>query len=96
MSNTKLLNELGYKVDRINQTDKKGNEWVYRVTSKPVTYYVRKIRSGELRAFRSKNSTSDTTISGLYHFIENEGNLVGSTPSPKIVVTRKKMVQSAA
>lgn len=91
---TNSLKQMGFTIEPIANvvTDENGNRWLFKVTAKAPTYYIKQTRSGKMLAFKSKNDKTDTTIKGLYDFEEQQGDLVGkrSAATPIKLVTRKK------
>lgn len=62
------LKELGYTIRPEKGKDEKGNEFVFRVTGPAPVFYIKQTKRGRLVAVKSKESTSESTINGLYNF----------------------------
>lgn len=77
MDKPNSLQQLGFRIEPIKGKDQRGNEWLYRVRGKEPIFYVKRMKSGKLLAFRDKNAATDVTINGLWNFKEHNGDLVG-------------------
>jgi len=77
------LKSLGYTIEPVEGKDEKGNDWVFKVTPPP--FYIKATKRGKLKAYRHQTDKVESSIGGLYNFVEQDGDLVGSKPVSKKV-----------
>lgn len=94
------LTARGYVVTAlVDQADAKGLPFVFEVKSKKGTpYFIKQLKDGKLRAFRTKEAKDTTTIAGMFAFTKvdtpNGVDLVGEVF--KSVRPRGKASETAA
>lgn len=71
------LKELGFTIKPDTGKDSKGNQFVYKVVGEVPVFHIKKTKKGRLVAVKDKTSTTESTIEGLFNFVEKDGDLIG-------------------
>lgn len=69
------LLENGYTIDYQNDAKDKNGLEIVAVVYKP--FFIKKTKRGNLKAYRTVDGTTETTVEGLYNFQSDGKDLVG-------------------
>ena len=83
VSKSTSLKELGYTIKAQKGKDAKGNDFVFKVTGPAPVFYIKSTKKGRLVAVKSLESSSESTIEGLFNF-----QVVGEGASADLVGVR--------